>query len=78
MCKPQLPLRRSPVFICVRVSADRLVNSVCLLGDGSQGADLFLSLEAEAAQCLMSPPGRDRRRDREAVVGVVVVWVSGV
>ncbi|CAB1456903.1 unnamed protein product [Pleuronectes platessa] len=30
--------------------------------DGGQGADLFLSLEAAAAQCLMSAPGRDPRR----------------
>lgn len=59
------------VYVCafVCVIADRLVNSVCLRADGSQGADLFLRLEAEAAQCLMSPPGRDHRRDHEGGKG---------
>lgn len=59
------------VLLCVCVEADRLVNSVCLLADSSQGSDLFLSLEAEAAHCLMSPPGRDRRRDGELLGEVV-------
>lgn len=38
--------------VCVNANADRQVNSVCLRADGSQGADLFLRLEAEF---LMSP-----------------------
>lgn len=51
--------------VCVCAIADRLVNGVCLQADGSQGADLFRRMEAEAAQCLMSPPGKDHRRDGE-------------
>lgn len=50
------------IHLCVYVIADRLVNSVCLRADGIQGADLLLRLEAEAAQCLMSPMGRNHRR----------------
>lgn len=50
------------IHLCVYVIADRLVNSVCLRADGSKGADLFLRLEAEAAQCLMSPLGRNHMR----------------
>ncbi len=50
MCETLHLLMPTPAFVHVCVVADRLVNSVCLRAGGSQGADLFLRLEAEAAR----------------------------
>lgn len=60
ICNDACALELLLVGVCVRAQACK--QCVSLWADSSQGDDLFLRLEAEAAQCLMSAPGRGHGR----------------